>query len=103
VILSLRLVTFVLLRKGKAFCALPVPEMSSGAAPAAAAAAGPKLQHAIRSKTGVAAFWGPASVDGVTKVDGFSGYVPLFACVHLSTTPTFTITHITYNRSNWLI
>jgi hypothetical protein len=42
--------------------------MSSGAA-------GPKLQHAIRSKAGVGAFWGPTSADGVTKVDGFSGYV----------------------------
>eukprot|EP00026_Physarum_polycephalum_P002263 Phypoly_transcript_02269.p1 GENE.Phypoly_transcript_02269~~Phypoly_transcript_02269.p1 ORF type:complete len:634 (+),score=118.93 Phypoly_transcript_02269:977-2878(+) len=33
--------------------------------------AGPKLQHAIRSKAGVAAFWGAS--DGVAKVDGFAG------------------------------
>ena len=39
-----------------------------------AAPGGPKLQHAIRSKAGVAAFWGPADA-GVNKVDGFAGYV----------------------------
>lgn len=41
--------------------------MSGGAG----AAAGPRLQHAIRSKAGVAAFWGAS--DGVAKVEGFAG------------------------------
>lgn len=54
--------------------------MSSGAA----AAAGPKLQHAIRSKAGVAAFWGASEV---SKIDGFAGYV-ITACFPGIAVPT---------------